>query len=50
MALTKEQITEIEQAAAKYMYYHRPPSEIPDVYHILDMLCYKDSPLQKTDG
>lgn len=28
MALTKEQITEIEQAAAKYMYYHRPPSEI----------------------
>ncbi len=28
MALTKEQITEIEKAAAKYMYYHRPPLEI----------------------
>jgi hypothetical protein len=30
MALTKEQITEIEKAAAKYMYYNRPPLEIRD--------------------
>ena len=28
MALTKEQITGIEKAAARYMYYHRPPLEI----------------------
>jgi len=28
MALTKEKISEIEKAAAKYMYYHRPPLEI----------------------
>ncbi len=30
MALTKEQIAEIEKAAAKYMYYNRPPMEIRD--------------------
>lgn len=30
MALTNEQIKEIEQAAAKYMYYNRPPLEIRD--------------------
>ncbi len=28
MALTKEQIVEIEKAASKYMYYNRPPIEI----------------------
>jgi len=28
LALTKDQISKIEQAAAKYMYYHRPPLEI----------------------
>lgn len=26
--MTKEQIAEIEQAAAKYMYYNRPPLEV----------------------
>ncbi len=30
MALSKEQIKEIEKAAAKYMYYERPPLEIRD--------------------
>jgi len=30
MALTKEQITKIEKAAAKYMYYERPPLEVRD--------------------
>jgi hypothetical protein len=28
MSLTKTQIQEIEKAAAKFMYYHRPPLEI----------------------
>lgn len=28
MAFNKEQITEIENAVAKYMYYNRPPLEI----------------------
>jgi len=28
MALNKEQVKEIEQAASKYMYYNRPPLEI----------------------
>jgi hypothetical protein len=28
MAFTKTQIQEIEKAAAKFMYYHRPPLEI----------------------
>ena len=28
MAFTKEQITEIEKAATKYMYYERPPLEV----------------------
>ena len=30
MALTKEQRKEIQQAAAKDMYYHRPPLEVLD--------------------
>jgi len=30
MALAKEQIEEIKQSAAKYMYYHRPPLEVRD--------------------
>ncbi|MCD4772815.1 MAG: DUF3024 domain-containing protein [Bacteroidales bacterium] len=38
MALTKTQIQEIEKAAAKFMYYHRPPVEIREKldigYHI----------------
>lgn len=30
MAFTKGQIAEIEKAAAKYMYYNRPPLEVRD--------------------
>ena len=34
MAFTKEQLEEIRQAAARFMYYHRPP---PDIRDKLDM-------------
>ncbi len=60
MALTKEQIKEIEQASAKYMYYHRPPLEVRDQldfgYRIEDQNVYLfeirprwDKPEEKTE-